>query len=96
MVSSQDIRGYYAYALTRFCDIIIQSLKGEFFFRLRTEIGPLLKSKLGIMLLDASEKCAVLLAIDTHLLERREQLLQERKVIAEAREWLQKVVAGEW
>lgn len=94
--SQQDIRGYYTYALTRFIDTITQSLKGEFFFRLRTEIGPLLKNKLGIMLPDASEKCAVLLAIDTHILERREQLLRERKVIAEAREWLQKAVAGEW
>lgn len=56
----------------------------------------MLKTKLGIMLPDASEKCAVLLAIDTHLLERREQLLREKKVITEAREWLQKVVAGEW
>lgn len=92
----QDIRGYYTYALTRFIETITQSLKGEFFFRLRTEIGPLLKNKLGIMLPDASEKCAVLLAIDTHILERREQLLRERKVIAEAREWLQKAVAGEW
>lgn len=92
----QDIRGYYTYALTRFIDTITQSLKGEFFFRLRTEIGPLLKNKLGIMLPDASEKCAVLLTIDTHILERREQLLRERKVIAEAREWLQKAVAGEW
>lgn len=48
------------------------------------------------MLPDASDKCAVLLAIDAHLLERREQLLRERNVIAEAREWLQKAVAGEW
>lgn len=56
----------------------------------------MLKNKLGIMLPDASEKCAVLLAIDAHILERREQLLKEREVIAEAREWLLKAVAGEW
>lgn len=48
------------------------------------------------MLPDAAEKCAALLAVDSHKLERRKQLLREREVIAEAREWLEKVGVGEW
>lgn len=56
----------------------------------------MLKNKLGIMLPDASERCAVLLAIDEHTLERRKQLLREKEVIAEAEAWLGKAEVGEW
>lgn len=48
------------------------------------------------MLPDAAEKCAALLAVDAHKLERRKQLLREREVIAEASEWLEKRETGEW
>lgn len=48
------------------------------------------------MLPDASERCAVLLAIDAHTLERRQQLLREREVIAEAKDWFEKAEVGEW
>lgn len=48
------------------------------------------------MLPDAEERCASLLAVDARKLERRKQLLREMKIIAKAREWLEKGGVGDW
>lgn len=48
------------------------------------------------MLPDGAEKCAALLAVDAHKMERRNQLLKERDVLAEASDWLETRETGEW
>lgn len=86
----QTVRGYYIYALSRFVDVVSQSIKGGLFLTCRNEIGDLIKTKLGITdTANGEEHYARLLEVDFSTRERRIQLEKDRAMVSEAREWLE-------
>ena len=90
------VRGYYECAFSRFVDVICQGIQAEVFSECRdkTKISDKLKQDLGMNELDATQRCAMLLAIDAKTEERRIQLTKDNEMLQKAQEWLDRLAEG--
>ncbi|KAI4162310.1 MAG: hypothetical protein LQ342_004024 [Letrouitia transgressa] len=90
-----DVRGYYDCAYSRFVDVVCQNIHVELFARFRDDLPGVMREKIGLNKPQAPEICAVLLAIDPHIEEKRLQLSKEKETLEKAQEWLETIAIEE-
>ncbi|KAL9610388.1 MAG: hypothetical protein Q9167_004898 [Letrouitia subvulpina] len=90
-----DVRGYYDCAYSRFVDVVCQNIHAELFARCRDDLPGVMREKIGLNKPNASEICAVLLAIDPDIEEKRLQLSKEKETLEKAQEWLETIAIEE-